>query len=69
MQHHGTGGFGHSSAYRGHYSNSVCRNGNLVDYDVTTTFHRRSRQYNNNFIQKQSAANNSTAVIFSLLSV
>ncbi|CAG9535449.1 unnamed protein product [Cercopithifilaria johnstoni] len=65
MQQYGAGDLGHSTTYRGQFSNanSVCRNGSLVDSDysaVTTTFHRRSKQYNNHFSHKnqQNAVNN-----------
>ncbi|MCP9260313.1 putative dihydrofolate reductase [Dirofilaria immitis] len=68
VQQYGTGDFGHSNTYRGQFSNvnSVCRNGSLVDSEystMTTTFHRRSKQYNNHFCHKnqQSAVNNNTA--------
>ncbi|VDK68481.1 unnamed protein product [Litomosoides sigmodontis] len=64
MQQYGAGDFGHST-YRGQFSNAnnICRNGSLVDSDhssMTTTFHRRSKQYNNHLSRKniQNAANN-----------
>lgn len=69
MQQYGIGDFGHSSTYRGQFSNvnNVCRNGSLVDSDhpAMTTFHRRSKQYNNHFSHKnqQNAVNNNIAVI------
>ncbi|EFO25015.1 hypothetical protein LOAG_03469 [Loa loa] len=69
VQQYGTGDFGNSSQYRGQFSNvnSMCRNGSLVDSDysaMTTTFHRRSKQYNNHFSNKsqQNVVNNNTAV-------
>uniref|UniRef100_A0AAF5PYP7 SMAUG/ZCCHC2-like PHAT domain-containing protein n=1 Tax=Wuchereria bancrofti TaxID=6293 RepID=A0AAF5PYP7_WUCBA len=67
VQQYGTGDFGNSSTYRGQFSNasSICRNGSLVDPDysaLTTTFHRRSKQYSNHFNHKnqQNAVNNNT---------
>uniref|UniRef100_A0A0R3RPQ4 FYVE-type domain-containing protein n=1 Tax=Elaeophora elaphi TaxID=1147741 RepID=A0A0R3RPQ4_9BILA len=67
MQQYGAGDFGHGSTYRGQFSNAnnVCRNGSLMDSDysaMTTTFHRRSKQYNNHFSHKnkQNAVNNNT---------
>lgn len=75
MQQYGAGDFGHST-YRGQFSNAnnVCRNGSLVDSDyssMTTTFHRRSKQYNNHLSHKniQNAVNNNAMVIFVRITV
>uniref|UniRef100_A0A8R1XMP4 SMAUG/ZCCHC2-like PHAT domain-containing protein n=1 Tax=Onchocerca volvulus TaxID=6282 RepID=A0A8R1XMP4_ONCVO len=69
VQQYNTDDFGHNSTYRGQFSNvnNVCHNGSLADSEyptMTTTFHRKSKQYNNHSSHKnqQNAVNNNTAV-------
>lgn len=76
MQQYSVGDFGHSSTYRGQFSNasSVCRNGCLMDSDysaLTTAFHRRSKQYNNHFSLKnqQNTINNNAMVILVTITI